>query len=273
MRKMLSFIILIFVCSLAHAETATHAQVIAAGKYERNFDCIDRSIPENYYTDCTATWTTPSTLQRTDIVHFKLVAAGAGGCPYQGVGGPGGKLDLDLTDLPGGTVFTIHVPGAGHGCGASQSGATRGGHVWVEYNDPDDSNHPLYHYSANAGRTDNAAGGGRSGQGCDNESGGCTGNPNDPHLILQSFYPDGLGDGSPANLWPDGSNGSIGTGNAGGAGGQNTPAGVGQRGFGGGAVGPGGINCTLPCNRGGQISMWGFDSNLGLVRISINAGI
>ena len=109
MKVYLAFI-LSLIASPALAETAIHAQVVAAGNYEHNLDCADRS-GAGLYSDCQSTWTTPATLLRTDVIHFHTRAAGAGGCPYFGGGGGGGRVDFDLTDLPPGTVFRFQVGG------------------------------------------------------------------------------------------------------------------------------------------------------------------
>lgn len=261
----------ILLASPCAAETAVHQQVRLAGKYVHNLDCIDRS-GDNYHVDCTGTWTTPSTLLRTDIVRFVLRAAGGGGAPYNGSAGGGGRLNVDFTDLPPGVVFTFQAPGAGRGSGLSMSGQTQGGHVWIKYNDPDNPAHPQFTYSSNGGRPDHSSGGGRGGQGCDDESGGCS-EGIDPHVLLESFLPDGGGDGSPAHTFSAGTSGPIGNGNAGGNGGQNSPLGAGFWGAGGGSVGPGGLSCAPPCNAGGQDNIWGYQGNGGLLSVEIKPGI
>lgn len=225
---------------------------IEAGHFPCNITCAVQDI----YTDMVTTWTTPSTIQRTDIVHFRIAAGGAGGCPFQGGGGSGGEVSLDLTNLPPGVVFQVRVGGAGRGSGASRSGNTNGGHSSITYTDPNTPN-SSYTYSANGGEIDNAQGGGRGGQGCDPASGGCAlprdqAQNGDPNLISCSFLPSGNGDGGPAN---------IATGNAMGSCGQNTRNGAGRWGAGGGAVGP--------SNAGDPNWQWGFDGYQGCVTAEI----
>lgn len=253
------FAALLFVACSAFAQSPIQAQ-LARGHYAHNVGCTS-----SIYVTCQTTWTAPATLLASDVIHFHIRGGGAGGCPYQGGGGSGGRLDFDLTNIPPGTVFYIQVAGAGHGCQAATSGATAGGHVWVKYHDPNTPGNPLRIYSANGGEPDNAAGGGRGGQGCDPASGGCAlpleQDPNgDPNLIAASFLPAGGGDGPPADIY---------SGNAAGSAGQNTGSGAGAWGAGGGAVGPGGLSCTMPCNRGGQNSMWGYDGYQGLATVEV----
>lgn len=210
----------------------------------------------NLYADFATTWTTPLSILPTDIVHFRILAGGAGGCPYQGGGGSGGEVNLDFTNLSPGVVFHIQVGGAGKGSYAVRYGNTNGGHSWIKYDDPNTVGNPQYTYSANGGATDNAAGGGKGGQGCDPASGGCSlprdQAPNgDPNLISQSFLPSGNGDGGSADA----------NGNAMGSCGQNTRNGAGRFGAGGGAVGP--------SNAGDPAGQFGFDGYPGLVTVEI----
>lgn len=231
------------------------AQMVA-GHYARNITCGVADI----YTDMVTTWTTPPTILRTDIVHFDLRAAGAGGCQYQGAGGDGGRVKFDLTNLPAGVVFHIKVGGAGRGSQSLRHGALAGGHSYIKYQDPNTAGNPWRIYSANGGKPDNASGGGNGGQGCDDASGGCSlpidQDPHgDPNLIPCSFLPEGGGDGGPA----------LANGNAMSCSGQNSRNGAGSFGAGGGSVGGG--------NAGDPYGEWGFDGYQGLVTVEIKAGI